>query len=760
MEQVWAFQPGTERSEALPLERFLPPLNQTAAASSLAALGLTPGSWVLDPFGSSPSAAVEMARAGWRVLVCAANPVLAFLMEVLSQPPGGHEIQTAVAALAESRRAGERLESHIRGLYRVRCASCGQMGEAEAFHWRRGEAHPYSFILDCPTCGASGDQPCTRESCPDPAFGQDALHRARALSRAANPEDPFREDVLEALEGYLPRPLYVLQTLINRLEGLGLPSGQRRVLHALLLELSDLGSALWPLSGRARPRQLVIPSSFRESNLWLALEKAAAAWAGWAHHATPLALVNEHSSWRELPEQGGIALFRGRVRELRGELPALAGGLTVLPRPNQAFWTLSALWASWLWGRENASALQAQLSRRRYDWNWHAAALHSPLRSAAGLLPRDKPLLCLIPEATAGFCAAAAAAAGGAGFGWHSEAVRADQDMAQVLLISPGKMAGPASAVSSRVWQEGEKAFSQAVVRSLSERHEPQAYLPLYCAGLGAMLRAGCLPPLDAPANDLVTRIQALAGKVFSEASLLRRYELGSQEDENCLWWLESNAPSQTDANAEASLPLADLVEMETVRLLQRSSGLTRGQIDAVICRRFPGRLTPAAELVKELLESYGHQDAGGLWTLARAEEPSARRADLDEARGLLRNMGGWLDYQVSGETPLVWTPRQFGQVYMFFVIASAVVSRHVLGGLPVPGGQVVMVFPGSRAKLLAYKLVHDPRLARTLSSLHLLKFRHLRSLGETEHLTRESFESLLDDDPPFFEEAEQLRLL
>jgi hypothetical protein len=198
---------------------------------------------------------------------------------------------------------------------------------------------------------------------------------------------------------------------------------------------------------------------------------------------------------------------------------------------------------------------------------------------------------------------------------------------------------------------------------------------------------------------------------------------------------------------------------MDLVRLLQKTPGIARAELEAALCRLAPGLLTPSAELVDTLLESYAEEQNGG-WRLQPAEIPTARRADLDEARGMLRVLGERLGYRVEGETPLTWTPGEFGQVYYFYAIASSVVSRHVLPGLPAPAGQVVMVFPGGRARLLAYKLRRDPRLRDALKGVHLLKFRHLRALFDRPGLTADQWEGLLDADPPFFEEAEQMRLL
>ncbi|MBU2610665.1 MAG: hypothetical protein KJ606_06910, partial [Chloroflexi bacterium] len=80
------FIPGNEPARPEPLGRYLPPVPEGIAAAFLAEQAALPpmaagpgsetkrGSWVLDPFGASPRLAVEMARAGYRVLVAVNNP--------------------------------------------------------------------------------------------------------------------------------------------------------------------------------------------------------------------------------------------------------------------------------------------------------------------------------------------------------------------------------------------------------------------------------------------------------------------------------------------------------------------------------------------------------------------------------------------------------------------------------------------------------------------------------------------------------------
>ena len=714
-----------------------------------------PGTWILDPLGTSPLSALEAARAGYRVLVVSNNPILAFLLEVLSSAPSPADFQSSIAALGSTKRGEERLEVHLRSLYRTPCASCGAEVTADAFLWKRGEKTPYAMIYRCPACHDEGERPAVAEDVERLALiGSDALHRARALERVAEREDDHYPAVQEALDTYLPRPLYVLQTMINKTEGSGVTPAQRRLLQALLISACDAANTLWPYpSARSRPRLLAVPPQFRENNLWLAMEEAAASWPG---DGTRYGEAVPFSRWPDPPPaEGGICLFAGRTKGLNPLPDSIqpSAALAVFPRPNQAFWTLSALWSGWLWGREAAMPLHPFLGRRRFDWNWHTIAMHSPLSTLSRLLPPGAPLVGLISELAPGFLAAVLAAASASGVEIEGLALRPDEEIAQVQwrVAQPGTPAPQATVPAETV-------FTTAILAELEERAEPAPYLPLYAAGLLALAREGGLPGLSAqlPA-DLMTRIQALTGRVFANRKELRRFEAGSQEDERSLWWFA--APPVTLA---AALPLGDRVEMEIVRIVQKAPGIQRDALDELLCRSFPDLQTPPTELIRTVLDSYAEEIPGteGGWRLLAQEDPSTRRAELEEARRMLRAIGQRMGYTVSGEAPLVWTPDRFGQVYFFYPIASSIVSKFIFGGLPGPSSQVVMVFPGSRAKLLSYKLRRDPRLAESVKGIHLLKFRHLRAIFDRTEIRPDQWEGLLDADPPFFEEAEQMRLI
>ena len=242
----FAYIPGFSPRDPGPLSRFLPPLEDGTVATWLGER-IPRTSWLLDPFGFSVRLPVEAARAGYRVLVTVNNPITHFLLQLEANPPSQSEFKAALADLATSKKGDERLEAHIRALYATPCERCGHENQAQAFLWRKGADAPYGRVYECSECGDSGERPAAEEDV-DRArriAAADALHRSRALERVASLEDADRVHAQEAIKHYLPRPLYVLVTILNRMDALDLPAERRRALRALVLAGFDAGNTLW-----------------------------------------------------------------------------------------------------------------------------------------------------------------------------------------------------------------------------------------------------------------------------------------------------------------------------------------------------------------------------------------------------------------------------------------------------------------------------------------------------------------------------------
>jgi len=572
--------------------------------------------------------------------------------------------------------------------------------------------------------------------------------------------DPEREHAEEALNVYPPRAVYGLFTLINKLDALGLPPERRRLLNALLLSACDQGNTLWPHpTGRERPRQLVIPPRYRENNVWLAIEKAIQHWAV-PGPATPV------TRWPQTaPESGGVCLFEGRLKDLAASLSqvSLQAVAAALPRPNQAFWTLSALWAGWLWGQEAAAPFKGVLRRRRYDWAWHTTALTAAFDSLTPHLTPGTPVYGLIGEVEAGFFAAAVIAGDAAGLDLAGEAMRTEGGQAQILWLSEEHSAE----IDTSAGRQADLAQA-AVSDYLRQRGEPAAYLPLSAAVFTRLAQAHTFraervqravqeaientEPVEPSLAVIYTQTQAILRETLTYRGSFLRYGAGEALDSGQWWLRETHQPA---------LSLADRVEMALVTILNQQPGYTEAEIDANLRRAFPGSFTPEIELVQVILESYGEPFPADKdrWQLRREDTPAMRRAELNAVRSQIEALGRKLGYTTRGETPLIWLDMDQIPRLWFYPKASAVIGD-ILTASPIPPERGLIVLPGGRANLVAYKLRRDPRLAQaSAAGWRFLKYRHLRSLMEISMVSPEHFDAQVALDQLTYA-APQMRLL
>lgn len=789
--------PGTTALSPRPLARYLPPLNHGVITHWLHS-NVPKGAWIIDPFGASPRLVIEAAQAGYRVLAAVNNPVARFLLEIAANRPSQVELRAALSELASAHRGGERLEPHIRSVYQTTCAACGQSIMAEAFLWDRGANAPYARIYKCPYCQDEGEHPVNESDIHlATQFAGSGLHRARALEQVTLPNDPDRIYVEEALSHYLPRAVYVLFTLFNRLDGLEISATRRRYLQALLLHACDMGNTLWAIpTSRPRPRLLATPPRFRENNIWLALEHAIEICG---EQASPVNIPLMY--WPEKPPvEGGICLFEHRLRDLASSIKEqpFEAVITAIPRHNQAFWTLSALWAGWLWGREAVGPFKAVLRRRWYDWAWHTSALYIALQYLATMLKPKTPFFGILSEAEPGFLTAALTAADAAGFALESLSLHEDDAQAQILWrqnIQPHK------AIPK---QSTESIVTRSIQAYLTKRAEPASYLFSLTAGLQGLAeqripfqemnpcsniteivelseeetaKESDEPTTHPRPHHLYTSANAVIRKALTNRSLFTNFNISDRtgtaevaekghapEPESGLYWLYDGI--------RTNLSLSDRVEIAIVRYLTTHPTCSYLEIQDSIFEAFPGLLTPDDDLIQACLESYAELEPTNerLWHLHAQDQPTQRRKDISEVIEMLKKVGERLGFLVLQENvgpahdhlTVGWLNAFKQSVYWFYPIASAVLSAIILERDQNKDGEHVLVIPGSRANLLLLKLRRDPHLAQAFKPVgdwRFLKFRHLRWILENPLLTSESLAESLDLDPLTYS-TPQLRLI
>ena len=743
------YLPGKAVVGPSPLARFLPPLEEGTAALAIERFGMG-GQLVLDPFGASPRLALEAAQQGCSVLVAVNNPITRYVLRHTLQPFALDELQSALSRLAASGKNGGRLEPFLLDLYQTLCSHCGRQVSVEYFVWDREENVPVLKFYVCPHCNHTIEEPTDAEDRRRSLeHGAKGLQHASALEQLAPRGSPDRVHAEAAVSVYPGRAIYAIMTLLNKLQQNEL--GERmEAARGLLLLMLDQTNALWGYpEGRVRPLQLTASPRYLESNAWRALEQAIGQWSGSESRVELIEWAGEASL-----RPGGVTLFEGPVRELSKGLPAgrVERILTVIPRPNQAYWTLSALWAAWLWGREAADPVRAALRRRRYDWAWHADALHTTLRAMRPALSDKVQVVGLVPDAEPGFLAAALAGFDGAGFRLTGRALRPAEGQAILTWEwegGLGQLAAPAQL---------SQIMKRAAQHALAERGEPSSYeLPHEAAWSELAARRMLARAQGSESRTPLGTIGEDFDQVLADRSVFEHLGKGA-EPETGRYWLSDPA--------EVSLPLADRVEGLALGILREQDRISDMELDRRLCEALPGLLTPDRRLVMAVLRSYAiPEGGGGNWSLRTEDRGEARRADRAEILTLLAGLGNRLGFEVEGSDPIRWADRTNEQQFSFWVDETArlgtAMRRQLEQGESGRGsGLEVVVIPGGRAALVAEKSRRDPLLQSWLESApRVIKFRHVRRLAEDTTLERQNLLDRLVLDPPGHEDP-QLPLL
>ncbi len=728
-----------------PLGSYLP-IHQSGVVDSWLSDNLSPSDWILCPFGTSPQAALEAAQAGFRVLMPIHNPILRFLVQISGEPPSREDLNSALVKLASSYKGDERLKPHLLSLYETDCPLCGHKTSAVSFIWDKSSREPIQKICRCTSCGEESISDTTemdREKAL--AFSDQSPTHARALTRVISPSDPIRFQVENALASYPPRSVYALFTALNKVTGFSLPASEMNNLEILLLHAFSLCSQNLLEGETDENNHNPETETYQEENVWFAMEDALTSWTE-ARRSIPITF------WPEPPpENGGIAVFPGRVKELTAQLIGfpIRGLVMVFPRPTPEFWSLSALWSGWLWGQEAAAPLRGILSSRDLDWPWMTHAIQITLQELSEVLPDQIPALGLMPGVGSRSLLSWMSGALAAGLTWKSLALDPDLHQGQSWWeVNPASVEPPAT-------ENHRVLIREAGLDILKNAGEPKHTLSLYSAGMAALARAGYPAPESrmTAAGDYYPQLQI----DFEENIAYRQGFLHFPKIE-CWWHQELDLVSLTQS---------DQVEVLLVQTLLENKGTAQeSKLFQEIYDQFPGLSTPRSSLIKACLASYAERDPDppASWTLKINDQPASRLQDLKDMEMIITSIGIDLGYQPrKGEAPdnlsLVFWTEKGKDVESFYIAASGLLNKILTlkRRFPEKGW---MILPGSRAGLIHYKMEQNPILAETIQEKwRLIKYRHLRRLREQGGLTRENFRDRFCLDP-FTSDSPQLPLI
>lgn len=106
----------------------------------------------------------------------------------------------------------------------------------------------------------------------------------------------------------------------------------------------------------------------------------------------------------------------------------------------------------------------------------------------------------------------------------------------------------------------------------------------------------------------------------------------------------------------------------------------------------------------------------------------------------------------------MLWEDMGGNLRYVFHIIASAIIGELVYDTTHSPN-QSLIVLPGGRANLVAYKLTRDRRLRQAVErGWRFIKYRQVRMLAETPALTKDTLDDFMSQDALTYDQP-QLRL-
>jgi hypothetical protein len=150
--------------------------------------------------------------------------------------------------------------------------------------------------------------------------------------------------------------------------------------------------------------------------------------------------------------------------------------------------------------------------------------------------------------------------------------------------------------------------------------------------------------------------------------------------------------------------------------------------------------------MIHAALSSYAVQQ-DSVWILRSEDTPEARGRDLRAVSDAIHSIGRRLDYTPRAQADLIFWDEGKRPALAFLVLASACLGG-ALASIDLATRDLIVVIPGGRAALVAYKVQRDPSFAETLKAFRLVKFRLLRALAQFPVLTRDSFEEQISGDP------------
>ena len=121
-----------------------------------------------------------------------------------------------------------------------------------------------------------------------------------------------------------------------------------------------------------------------------------------------------------------------------------------------------------------------------------------------------------------------------------------------------------------------------------------------------------------------------------------------------------------------AEPPLADRVEMEVVRFIQKQPVFSFDGLDRAMCAQFTGLFSPPVDLIHAILDSYAEPipTQAGSYRMRSGETSAARKADLQEMRSALEQIGQQIGYSTVEQSGVFIWENNGAPVWWFYRMA------------------------------------------------------------------------------------------
>jgi len=348
---------------------------------------------LLDPIGNQPFLLADLADEGSRIISLPVNPLDRLILACLFDPPPQDLGKNWLSKFFDLRVKDQRLDQHLHSLFRSTCHSCGHPIEVNFFIRDGTNNELIGKSYHC-ACGSSGTQPVNDQdrSLDENWKRSDGLYRSRVTGLFAGINGISDQDILDVLTIYSPKALYAIELISQKIIPT-IEKDQQKYYLLGLVYVADSINSLWNITNQAElPKLIYRPKRMIEFNIWTAIQESASL-------LSELANFKQQSSKSTSVDGFSSGISVDKWSRFKAKQPIMPSSIiAVVPRPNQAYWSLSALWSRWLLNLPRDEAFLRSISRKKLDWDWFYEASTALMRRVTSIAESQLPFNFILTE--------------------------------------------------------------------------------------------------------------------------------------------------------------------------------------------------------------------------------------------------------------------------------------------------------------------------------------------------------------------------